>query len=492
MGSSILGIGQSALSAAQVGLATTAHNIANANSPGYTRQVVIQTSAGAQNFGGGFLGKGTSVEAVRRVYDEYLNIQVTNAQTQKYGYDTYAAQIKQVEDMMADSDAGMAPALQDFFSGVQSLASNPGSVPTRQSMLSSSQALAARFQSMDTRLQDIRNGVEGAIGDTIRTINSYAQQIATLNDAIAKAQGPSGDQAPANDLLDQRDQLISELSKEIKVSYVKQGSTYNVFIGNGQPLVVDTQTYNLTPTVSPTDGTRTEVGYASGGGVVVLDERNFTGGNLGGLLDFRANTLDPAQSQLGRVAVGLAMTFNAQHQLGQDRNGAMGGDFFKVAPPVVNASSRNTGNEQLGVTLADGTALTGSDYQVRFVGGQYDIVRLSDKTHVYTGATLPTTPVDGLSFNSLGGASADGDEFLVRPTIDGAASFSVVINDVNKIAASSPIRTSVGTNNTGNGKISAGSVNAPAPTDPNLQVPVKITFASATTYTVSGDPTTYT
>ena len=242
MATSILSIGQTALAAAQVGISTTGHNIANAATPGYNRQVVIQGAAQPQNFGVGFLGQGTEVTSIKRVYNEYLVGQERTAQTTKSGLDSYYAQIKQIDNMLADPAAGLSPAMQDFFSGIQEMASNPGSIPARQAALSSAESLASRFQSLSGRLNEIDQGVNSQITSSVSTINTYAEQIATLNDTIGRMQRGTGQ--PANDLLDQRDQLILDLNKEIKATVVKQDNgDYNVFIGNGQPLVVGAKTF---------------------------------------------------------------------------------------------------------------------------------------------------------------------------------------------------------------------------------------------------------
>jgi flagellar hook-associated protein 1 FlgK len=443
MASSILNVGQSGLQAAQVGLTTTGHNIANASTPGYSRQVVIQAAAGAQDFGFGFVGRGTEVSTVRRVYSEFLNTQVMNAQTSKTSLDSYSAQIAQIDNMLADSTSGVPASLQDFFSGVQDLASNPNSDPSRQSMLSSAQTLAGRFQTMGSQLDEIRQGVNDQISTSVTTINGYATQIAQLNDAIEKAQGTSGDSKPANDLLDQRDQLVSELSKEVRVSVVKQGNSYNVFIGNGQPLIVGNQTFQMAATLSSTDPNRVEVGFNSNGVVTALPESAFTGGSLGGLMDFRAQSLDPAQNALGRVAIGLAMTFNAQHELGQDQNGNLGQAFFKVGAPVVNANSANAGDGKLGATISDASQLTTSDYMVQVVSASpasYKITQLSDGASS-TFSSLPQS-WKGIDFSLTSGTPASGDSFLVKPTTAGAVGFDVAVTDTSKIAAAAPITTS--------------------------------------------------
>ncbi|WP_292934999.1 flagellar hook-associated protein FlgK [Noviherbaspirillum sp.] len=492
MGTSILGVGQSALNAAQIGLTTTGHNIANVNTPGYSRQVVLQGSAGGQDIGNGFVGKGTEVVSVQRVYDEYLTNQVLSSQVTSNAAATYSAQIKQIDNMLADPTAGVASAVQDFFDGMHDVASNPKSDASRQAMLSSANALAARFQSVGGRLDELHQGVNSQITTSLNLINGYAQQIANLNDAIEKAQGTSGENKPANDLLDQRDQIISELSKETKVNVVKQGNSYNVFIGNGQALTVGTQAFKLVPMQSLTDPSKIQVGYQKNGTTGMISDSALPGGKLGGLLDFRANSLEPAQNALGQIAIGLAMTFNTQHELGQDKNGALGGAFFTVGSPVVNPSSTNTSSPAATVTatIVDASQLTTSDYRVQRINGtggvgvDYVVTRLSDgQTTKF--ATFPQT-IDGITFANPSGTLANSDDYLVQPTIAGASKFGVAVTDIAKIAAAAPIRTVATSANTGSGAVSAGTVNAPPPTDANLQKPVTITFVDATHFNVTG------
>jgi flagellar hook-associated protein 1 FlgK len=470
---SILSVGQSALAAAQAGLATTGHNIANASTPGYSRQIVIQTSAGSQNTGAGYIGKGANVTDVKRIYNELLAGQVRTAQSAQMQSQTYYSQISMIDNVLADTAGGVSPALQDFFKGIQSLASNVNVPGARQSALSSAEAMAARFQSLDGQLRELKQGLNGQISASVDTINAHATQIAKLNDAIEKAMGNNEGKAP-NDLLDQRDHAISELSKEVKVDVVKQGNSYNVFIGNGQPLVVGAKPQQLTINPSSTDQSRFGIAYqASSGELVPLDETLFTGGKLGGLFAFRSSTLDVAQNSLGRVAVGLAMTFNAQHRLGQDQTGALGGDFFVAGAPRVDASIRNNQTLPVGdvdATITDPSKLTTSDYKVAYDGTNYTVTRLSDSKEMYNDTTFPEgVEVDGVTL-SEGSPITAGDEFIVRPTVDGAKNFAVAIKDISKIAAGVPVRTSASTENTGSGKISNGSVTSTDAAGMNITV----------------------
>ncbi|MNS06898.1 Flagellar hook-associated protein 1 [compost metagenome] len=485
--SNLLSIAKSGLAAAQAGVATTGHNIANEKTPGYSRQLVIQSSLGGQNLtGGGYIGSGTNVDTVKRVFNDFLAAQVVSAQSSTSQLDTYYAQMSKVNNMLADSTVGLAPVIQNFFKGIQDLVNNPGGASSRQAMLSGAEALVSRFQSLDAQLSSMRDGVNSEITGAVTNINAYAKQIAQLNDAISKAQLGTGQ--PPNDLLDQRDLLVSELAKQSKVSIVQQGGDYNVFIGNGQPLVVGNSSYDLVTVTSPTDPGRLEVGYVSSGTTFIIPESALVGGNLGGLFEYRSKSLDPIQNSLGRIALGLAATFNAQHKLGQDQNGQLGTDFFSVALPSVTGSTRNTGNAEIGAVISNVDALTTSDYRLSYDGTNFNVTRLSDNASMYSGATFPTATIDGVDFSLTSGTMNIGDEFVIRPTVNGASGLNVLIKDVKDIAAATPIRTTAPSTNIGTGAISAGNI-TPAFNGAAVTTPVTLTYDSASN-SLSGFPAT--
>jgi flagellar hook-associated protein 1 FlgK len=501
MATSILSIGQSALAAAQVGLSTTGHNIANAATPGFNRQVVVQGSALPQNFGFGFMGQGVEIATVKRIYNEFLGGQVRTAQGTKSALDSHYAQIRQIDNLLADPASGLSPALQSFFSGVQELSSNPSSIPSRQAALGAAETLVSRFHGLAGRLKEIEQGINSQVVSSVGLINTYAQQIAKLNDSISRAEGATG--RPANDLLDQRDQLILDLNKEIRATVVKQGDgAYNVFIGNGQPLVVGATISQLTNMTSPTNPEKIEVAYQTANGPVIVSAASFAGGKLGGVLAFRAESLEPAQNALGRVAIGLASTFNAQHQLGLDLNGNAGGAFFNVAPPVVRPNNGNTGSADVSASISNASALTTSDYRLQYDGTNYTLLRLSD--NAVTPITGFPQTVDGIEVN-LSGAPAAGDSFLIRPTVNGAYGISVAITDPKLIAAAAalpnpPVGTAVSGTNTGTGTIGAATVDS---SYVPLSAPLTLTYdaianefsgfpaGEAVTVTIGGVPTTY-
>lgn len=491
MGTSIFNIGVGALNAAQAGLLTTGHNISNAATPGFNRQQTVQTTNTPQFTGAGFLGQGTNVVTVKRIYSQFLANQVMSAQTQQSELSTYSNEIKQIDNLLADQSAGVSPALQEFFNGVQEVSASPASIPARQAMLSGAQALVARFQALDQRLGEMRDGVNTQITSTVTEINSYAQQIASLNQRIVLAQA-AGPTQPANDLLDQRDQLIDELNQRIRVTTTTEADgSYSVFIGSGQPLVVGQQSFGLTATPAADDPERMEVGLAKpGGGTIALQESLLSGGTLGGLLAYRSQTLDPAQNGLGRIAIGLAQTFNDQHRLGQDLLGNLGGNFFAAPPaPRVYAASTNSGGANVTASISNAANLSDSDYRITYAAGNYTLIRLSDNTTTNLGAFVAPVTVDGVTFSNTGTAAANGDTFLIQPTRTGARDIAVAITDARNIAAAAPVRTSATLANTGTATISVGSVDAPPPTNANLQQPVTITFTSPTTFNVTGTGT---
>lgn len=510
MSTGIYGIGVSGIAAAQLGLLATEHNVVNANTPGYTRQRTVQATNLAVNTGAGAIGQGVHVQTIERMYNRFLTEQVSSAQTSLSEIDAYYTEIKQIDNLLADPSAGLTPALQDFFSGVQQVASNPSLLSARQSMISSAQTMVSRFQSIDARLGELTAEVNGKIQDAVSSVNSYGTQIADLNQRILLSESSFGQ--PANDLLDQRDQLINELNKLIKVSTSSNSDgTLNVYIGTGQQLVVGSRATQMTATVSSVDAEKIVVGLqTANGGTQELPESLIIGGQLGGLVQFRAETLDPATNELGRLAASVALTFNAQHALGQDLLGQAAGEvgfnanFFSVglvAPEVSpNANNDNTGTPVIQAAFAPPTygpevnngnfftKLTTSDYQLNNTAAGYTLTRLSDNKQWGPSAlaALSTTvqSEEGFSITLSSGADAVGNRYLIRPTENAAKNLAinpVIAADTRLVAAATPFRTSAAGTNTGSGLISSGT-GVPG-FDASLLpgTGITITYASATT-----------
>jgi flagellar hook-associated protein 1 len=485
MTSSILNIGKSALAAAQVGIATTGHNIANASTPGYSRQVVVQATAQAQNFGYGYIGQGAEVAAVTRIYNDILAAQAVSSQSTAASVDVYKSQMTTIDNMLSNPTAGLNPAMSDFFGSIQDLSANPSDIPTRQAALSFAQSLANRFQSTSNRLDEIRDGVNTQLTSSIGLVNTYARQIANLNDVIEKAVNADG-KIP-NDLLDQRDQLVSELSKQVKTTVVPQGQgSYNVFVGNGMPMVVGKDTFTLAPVQSPTDPSRVEVAYISNNKTTILGLNSLPGGTIGGLLQFRSESLDPTQNQIGQLAVALAETFNAQHRQGLDKDGNPGGALFTIPAPAVNANAYNSGPTTIPAnatpavvtsTIVDANALTTSDYSLTYDGTNYNITKLNGGTP-QSFASLPRT-VDGISFELKSGTTMlAGDNFLIKPTQLAATTIKVAITDPSKLAVGGSVLSSTASaSNTGSVTMSTPVIGSSYAASP-LAGPLSITYGT--------------
>lgn len=482
---SIYGSALSGMNAAQTGLATTQHNIANASTPGYTRQQILLAAFPAESLGSGFIGKGVDVVGVRRIYDQFLTTQVQQQQTQASYLSTYHAAITQIDNLLSDPTAGMSQSLQGFFGAVSTVANNPESASARQAMLSNARAVVDRLHGIDQQLTDMARGVSGQIGASINSINSYAQQIAALNGIIKGAvSGGQGNQP--NDLIDKREQLISQLNLEIRATALQQADgTVSVFMGTGQPLVVNEQVMTLQATQSSVDPNKVDIAFLNGNTVIPLQTSSLQGGKLGAYLTFREQTLEPVRNALGRLALGVGTSINQQNRLGQDLNGAMGADLFNLSTPFVGQNPNNLGTAVISAALSDVAALTTSDYQLNFDGTNYSMVRLLDNKVTSLGATLPQT-VDGFTVSLASGSLQAGDNFLIRPTAGAAREIKLLTNDPARIAAAAPMRATSALANLGSAKISSGSVNGLPPVDANLQTPVTITFTSPTTFTVSG------
>ncbi len=494
MGSGVYGIGVSALKVAQAGISVTTHNIANANTPGYSRQEILQSAAQPQSSGSGFFGQGADVVAVRRIYNDFIGAQLTEAQTRSSNLNTQFDLATQVSNLLGDANGGLSATLQDFFSAANAVANAPESVAARQAMIGSGQSLSNRLQTLDTRMTEIRDGLNGQISNSVTLINSYAKQISALNDTIVRAQAQTGQSQTPNDLLDQRDQLVNQLSQEIRVTSIKQpDGSLDVFIGNGQSLVLGNRNATLQAAPSLTDQTALEVVYVNNNSVSRIQQNALQGGNLGGYLAFRNDVLDPAQNALGRIAIGVADTFNQQHQQGVDLNGALGGTFFNVGSPQVVANSNNVGNATLSASISGSGALTGADYDLRFDGSSYTLFNVATNAALqsFTPAQLATPQGvngTGVTLQLAAGSVSDvaGDSYRIRPTANGARDFTLALTDPARIAAANPVRGNTSLANLGNATIDQPVVTSGLPLDANLQQPVTISFTSATTFDVTG------
>lgn len=468
----------SGLRAFQRSLATTGHNIANVNTPNYSRQRVdLVATLPQQVENGQFVGTGVKVAGVKRVYDGFLDQQVRTHSASFGQLETLDRLIKHIGSLMADTQAGLPHALQKFFGAVQDVADSPSSVPARQVMLSEAESLASQFRDMHRQLADLRGNVNQGLRDSVEQINALAEAIAKVNRDITLAGGLGGS---PNDLLDQRDALLEDLAQWVAVQAVPQSDgALNVYIGAGQALVVGQVVNHLEVGRSAFDQQDVEIRYKGQPSGTDLSTQ-LSGGRVGGYLTFRREVLDPAQSTLGLMARGLADTFNAQHGEGMDLAGNLGKDFFQAGEPRVLSHVNNTGGAALTAMIADAGALELSDYEVSYDGAQYHVRRLSDNQLVASGAG-PFSNLDGLDI-SINGSANSGDRYLIQPTRVGADTFRVTLGNTSEIAAAAPILAQLDNQNRGNGRISTGEILDA--TNGHLRNTVQIKFTAPNTFDI--------
>jgi flagellar hook-associated protein 1 FlgK len=280
------------------------------------------------------------------------------------------------------------------------------------------------------------------------------------------------------------------LSGIVSVSTTTQeDGALNVFIGTGQALVLGVNQNTVALQSSIEDPGQYEITVGAGGSTAVVITDLLSGGELGGLLTFRNQVLDPALNELGRIAIELGSFMNEQHQRGVSLDGLPGQDLFSVASPQVISATGNSGS--IAVTFDDVAQLTADDYHLRFDGSNWSLARAdSGQVVPLSGTGTPADPfvAEGLRL-SIGPGAVAGDNYDIRPTRDGAKMINVLISDSGELALAAPVRTSAALSNTGTGSISAGvvtDINNPALQSPpgQLSPAVQIRFTSAATYEV--------
>ncbi|MEA1868296.1 MAG: flagellar hook-associated protein FlgK [Thermodesulfobacteriota bacterium] len=492
----ILNTGVSGLLAFQKSIATISHNITNVNTEGYTRQRVELSPLPAQSLNPGFIGSGVRADSIRRVYNEFLYNQVRTSTSANSYSQTYYSISANLDNLLGDSETGLASVLQGFYNAIQDVSNDPSSMAAREVMLSEASTLVDRFQYMNQFIADSRKEVNSRIEQEVTEINLLASSIAQLNEKISHTMA-QGINNPPNDLLDQRDQLILKLSERVSITTVLQDDqSLNVFVGKGHELVQGASSGDLTVASNHYDGSQFEIAMEGGSTIITPF---ITGGSLGGLLDFRHDVLDETENALGRIAMGLAQTFNAQHRKGLDLNGELGDDFFTVPLPDVLPHVgnevplvNNEGSAYIQVTIEDAGSITTSDYRLSFEENNWTLSRLSDGTKVPMSGGTDGAPfvAEGLALVIEPGIAQDGDSFLIRPTRKASAKIDALFQDPAKIAAAGPLRVTESENNSGSASVT--SIENVDPENSALFDDIVINFTDPITFTVNDETTPHT
>ena len=464
----------SGLMAFQRALSTTSHNIANVNTPGYSRQTVEFVTNPPSFYGGNYFGNGVSIESVTRAYDQFLTTEVRDSTSIFTRSQKFSELSGYIDDILADPQGGISPMLHQFFESVQDVADDPASSTARYALINSADTLAARFQSFDQRFEELTRNTSADIHNTVEEINSLVAQIRDVNITLNDFAPSAASTQQSADLLDKRDALINELAEKVDITVIDEGeNNLSIFIGNGQTMLSGTSAFSLSAQADIGDPSRDVISYNGLIGVFDISS-NLTGGELGGLLDFRNNVLEPTRNALGRTAIGLAETFNAQMRDGMDLNGNLGQDFFSYDPPQSIAFSSNLGTPTVSTVVSDVSALTTDNYDLEFDGANWTLTSDSGSSATVANGAPATLVFEGMTLTIDGATAVAGDRFTIKPTLAASGGLRVLTSDPNEIAAATPIRSSASLNNLGDVEISAGIVTDV--TDPNLLNSATLTF----------------
>jgi len=482
--SDLFSITTSALQAFQQAIAVTSNNIANANTAGYAVESISLSAAVPQGVSGVAVGDGVVVNGVSRAVDELNNSQLNSSQSTLGGLNSLQTYTNQLDNIIGTTAGGLTTAMQNYYSGWSTVADNPTSTSARQALIGDAQSVATSLQTTNTQLQNLNTGINSGITSDVTQINTLTASIASLNQQISVSTGENSGQQP-NELLDQRDSAISSLSKLVGISTTTDSNgAVNVFIGNGQPLVLQGVVTKLTTVPNEYNASQLDVATSSNPNSSISSQ--ITTGDLGGLLTARTTAVDPAINAVGQIATALSVTANTQQNSGLDLSGNLGANLFTVGSPKVVPSSNNTSTVTAtvsSVTSANVGALTSDNYLISYNNGAYSVTDTS--TGKSAGATITgnTIAVGGLNV-TLSGTPNNGDTFLLEPTAAAAGGFAVSLTDPSKIAAAGAVAASASSTNTGSGAISSGTV--VDPTNANLLNSATIKFTSATTYSING------
>jgi flagellar hook-associated protein 1 FlgK len=456
---SLISIGLSGITASNAAINTIGNNTANVDTAGYSRQQVMTTASAQINIGlgVGYIGTGTTLSDVRRIYNSYLDAQLQSSTALKADAVAYSGQASKTDTLLSDSTSGVAAQLTKFFNNLQGIATNPTQSAERSAFLTQASALAARFNSVSAQLSSQNENVNAQLTTYTGQANELTSTIASLNKQITQAS--AGNTSP-NSLLDSRNEAVRKLNELVGVKVVENNGNYDIYTGTGQSLVSGATSYKMSATPSAADPLQYSVQIAYG--QTQTDVTSVvTGGSIGGLLRYRSEVLVPATNELGRMAMVMNDQINTQLSQGIDSKGNFGTALFnninsaeQISQRSIGSLTNSLGSGNLNVTIKDTTRLEASDYEVTFSDSDnYTVRRLPNGESVGVGKLSDNPPktFEGFSMSLNGAAVAAGDSFKVTPTRNGASGMSVALTDPKDIAAAAPLTATAGASNSGTG-----------------------------------------
>ena len=460
MGVNLLNLGMNGLFTAQNQLATTSHNIANVNTEGYSRQRAIQETTAPIVSGGQFIGTGSRIQGVERVFNQFRYNELTFANSANSFATTTANQLGALDEQMSKVGKGLSQSLNDFYSSVNSLTDSPSDLGVRKLTLAKAATVTQNINSMYNTLESKVDSLNEDLSEAANKVTALGKEIAVLNRNIVatKTQVTS-----PNDMLDKRNQLLQELAKLTSVSTTETADgAMSVHIGDGQTLVAGVKSFSMEVAPGSPDLKQQQLVMVSPNGVKQQIKGDKMGGAIGALTTFRDGPLKDTINKLGVTAVGLAESFNKLQAQGLDMNEIRGQNFFQdinAGPSMerrVLADKGNGGNLVGEVEITDVAKLSGHDYEVNYDGANYSVTNLSTgKSQTFAGMPIV---VDGMTFKAKSGTANAGDKFILQPTRLAAGELKVELTDPEQIAASSVVEIRANKDNVSTGKVSLVSV----------------------------------
>jgi flagellar hook-associated protein 1 FlgK len=462
--------GVSGLLAAQQQLATTGHNITNVNTEGYNRQRAEQNVSVGQANGANFIGGGTYIQDITRLYDQFSYKEQLTNQSSLGGANFLNGRLTQLDQVMSTSGSALASSIEQFYQGINGVADNPNDAGLRSIVITQAKTLSNDFNTLNDNFDQMAKSVNGEIEQISRKISEISTAIANINDTILQSQGLEQGGKP-NDLLDRRDQLVSELSEYTNVNTtVDQNGVMSVMLGQGTTLVAGITSLTIEVEAGDPDPLKTSLRLIGPNSSVAIDGGKL-GGTVGAIFEFREQHLSQTRSEIDRLAMAISSTLNDNQASGLDLNGQQGINIFTdintttLQQGRIAAPSSNTGNLIAQINVTDVALLPTEQFEVRLSAGEFIMTNLTDGSSINLGApggpgTAHSTPF-GFDFVENTGAASPDDSFIITPAKNSAALMDVTITNASAIAASSAIAVTPSSNNISDGAINITAVNDP-------------------------------
>jgi flagellar hook-associated protein 1 FlgK len=445
---------------------TIGNNTANVDTAGYSRQQVMITASMQQNLGAGYVGSGTTLSDVRRIYNSYLDTQLQTSTSLSSDAIAYAGQATKTDTLLSDTATGISSALASFFTTLQTASTSASDGTARSLFIQQATALSSRFNSIAAQLSTQNSTLNTQMSTMSDQVNALTSNIAKLNQQITSGAATG---ATPNSLLDARSESVRQLNELVGAKVVESNGNYDIYIGTGQALVTGSTANTLSAVPSSADPSKYSLKVTTGNNNVTDVTSVITGGSLGGLVRYRNEVMTPAINELGRVALVLSDQVNSQLNQGIDSKGNFGSNLFsnindasQIIQRSIGKGTNTPNSSNLNVTITDTSKLSASDYSVTFSDADnYTIRSLPDGTLIGAGKASDPTSTDALNLGfqvSLPVATVppkaafqNGDSFTLTPTRGAAAALSTVITDPKNLAMAAPLTATAGASNKGSG-----------------------------------------